>query len=322
MLSSNRGHHLALGGCLAFLLLAIPALGQEAVEPQDRPIQSQESGDSDQTESAQESAQDAPPAAAFPAAEQPSSPNTDDRQRAEEDQGSRYPAFRWDGLITSRDTLAQWAMAALGIAATMLSGIAVFLLKRTLDATRDAVDEANATTAEARKQTNLAFNTMVRLERPYLYVNVGAALRPAFNSPPSVRCSLTNHGKLPATITSINKWLAPDPDFPLRLPSAGKIEVYEVVEPGGESQVFRAYVEGSEEGEQWADDIERLILYIEVTYDGPSGDTFYCDTFCFRGDSRQREFILTGGEEYNQRGSIGPSTSMLSSGEIRHDSAS
>lgn len=164
MLSSNRGLYLAIGGCLAFLLLAIPALGQKSVEPQDRPAQSQESGNPDQAEGAQESTQDAPPAAALPATEQPSGPNADDRQRAEEGQGSPYPAFQWDGLITSADTIAQWAMAFFGIAATVLSGIAVYLLKRTLEATRDAVDEARNGNALARESMVMNNRAWVALE--------------------------------------------------------------------------------------------------------------------------------------------------------------
>lgn len=49
------------------------------------------------------------------------------------------------------DGLAQWLMAATGFFALLLSGWAVWLLKRTLDATKETLREANATTQIARR---------------------------------------------------------------------------------------------------------------------------------------------------------------------------
>lgn len=246
-------------------------------------------------------------------------------QRSVPDPKSYREEWRSERDLEAQREMANWTfyLMVISLGTLVIAAIGVVYVARTLKATRDAVDEAKATTAEASKQTNLAFNTMVRLERPYLYVNVETLLEPTPNGVPFVRCTFANHGKLPATIKSINRRLMPDPTFPLRLLSANKIDAYEVIEPGAKSRGIRVVVEGSERGQWWIDkDIERLVLYLSVTYDGPSGDVFYSDTFCFRGDSRQREFVLTGGDEYNQRGSVGPDPSILNSGAISHGSDS
>ncbi|MEZ5872707.1 MAG: hypothetical protein R3D32_12885 [Nitratireductor sp.] len=63
---------------------------------------------------------------------------------AEQQAGKAGDHF-WIGLIPgwlySEDSLAQWIMAVFGIAATVLSAVAVVLVKKTLDATREGVSE-------------------------------------------------------------------------------------------------------------------------------------------------------------------------------------
>lgn len=75
------------------------------------------------------------------------------------------PWWEHDGvLVTSKDTLAQWAMALLGLIATALSAWAVILLKRTLlqtaIATKAAQESVSVTEKMGRLQTQayLSFN--------------------------------------------------------------------------------------------------------------------------------------------------------------------
>ena len=53
-------------------------------------------------------------------------------------------------FVASEDTLAQWLMAAFGVLATSISAYAVYLLRDTLKATRDAVVEAEKGTVTAQ----------------------------------------------------------------------------------------------------------------------------------------------------------------------------
>ena len=111
-------------------------------------------------------------------------------------------------LVTSKDTLAQWAMAFLGLVATAVSVLAVWLLKKTLDATIIAVREGEkATFASIEAATAAAeANRIIRSDqRPWLDFEImdfgdfqvvsGAAW-----STPNVM--ITNLGKSPA----LNVW--------------------------------------------------------------------------------------------------------------------
>lgn len=108
------------------------------------------------------------------------------------------------------DGLAQWAMAFLAFATTVLSGFAVWLLYRTLKATRDAVEQAKIGTDAALvaasatiKANDIAQRNSIAQLRPYIVVD-GIKCRfepnPAnIESDVRVFVQWRNYGQTPAT---------------------------------------------------------------------------------------------------------------------------
>lgn len=107
----------------------------------------------------------------------------DERTTEDRDGGSGDSLFWGDGI-------AQWVMAITGIGALGLSGWAVWLLKGTLDATRDAVRAADDAVTETRRIGEAQVRAYLSCE--------GGSYRVA---PDSLTCTikLRNHGQSPAT---------------------------------------------------------------------------------------------------------------------------
>lgn len=114
-----------------------------------------------------------PPAEA-PQTDLPADNAEQDEQVPEQEQAPS-PVFDWGAFVSAKDTLAQWLMAILGVIATGISIMAVYLLKRTLEATRLAVNQAEEGTraahvgAEAAREANkITREAYMAQQRPWL----------------------------------------------------------------------------------------------------------------------------------------------------------
>lgn len=135
--------------------------------------------------------------------------------------------------------------------------------KRAADAAEASIEEARATTAEARRQADATVYAMLRGERPYLFPRIMDTKFLTNISPnePFITCCFDNHGRMPATIQSIVANLLPASTLPPRLPMTKTIHTYEVIKPGASTEPRRIHVEDSRRGEFWSGkDAERLLL--------------------------------------------------------------
>ncbi len=143
------------------------ALGQHPSHPQERPTQDHNSAESSQSQPADKHTVKAPSALAPIAPAEPSGVDHNDRSQPEKNAEPNEPFKSGEIFNVWGDTPAQWVMAVAGMAAIFISIWAVFLLWKTLKATRDVLSEAEKTTkaaqdavAEARKQAD----AMIRIE--------------------------------------------------------------------------------------------------------------------------------------------------------------
>lgn len=156
MPSSLWLYQLALGGCLSVLLLIAPALGQEAVKPEQWPAENQNTTSEPQEQPGEEPAVESPSALAPVVAAESSGGNHDGEDEYSENSETQKPpgAAENSGIWgVWGDTPAQWIMALFGIVATGISIWAVWLLKQTLKATREAVATTEAS-VEAMRDGN------------------------------------------------------------------------------------------------------------------------------------------------------------------------
>ena len=159
-----RRHDIALGGCLICVLLALSS----ALRAQQQPEKL--------TSPPPQSQQVLPDSIA----QRPSADSTTRQEGAEPGQlAPRSPPSQvdkgvkvWKIFITWSDSLAQWFMAIGGLVATGVSIWAIFLLRATLKATRDAVTEAEMGSAAAREANEIARDTARRELRAYVTVEV------------------------------------------------------------------------------------------------------------------------------------------------------
>lgn len=159
MLDRRWMHHLALGVALT---IAFPALGQDTSNQQKRPDQQEETGDSGTKQASDQPAVE-PRAAVSNDAAPPTNVSADSsegNQQAEENAQPDKPAKVAGPIFIGGDTLAQWIMAIAGIIAVGISGWAVWLLWKTLKATRDMITEAERTTRAAEETTAVARDTL------------------------------------------------------------------------------------------------------------------------------------------------------------------
>ena len=197
MLGSNRLQYIAFG--LA-LVLAFPGLGQEPVEPQNRPFENQNTATEPESLTADEPATKAEPTPTpIPTAEPISQDHDGKRQRHENGESQEPPRPTENFAIWGvwGDTPAQWIMAASGLAAVGISVWAVLLLRRTLSATRDAVQEARNTTAVARDALNESRLSNQRQLRAYLHT-ADQNIKIIGAETAAIQIKLVNAGQTPA----------------------------------------------------------------------------------------------------------------------------
>lgn len=95
--------------------------------------------------------------------------------------------------------------------------------------------------------------------------------------------------------------------YPLRLPMDWGYDVYEVLEPGKESEVHYAFVHGGTKGHGWVGvDAMKLVFHGSCEYRDATGGTFYIDGFCFRMKFDAKGMTLEGGEQYNYKSEVRP----------------
>ncbi len=105
-----------------------------------------------------------------------------------------------DGGLFWGDGIAQWVMALTGIAAFFLSAWAVWLLKRTLDATREMIREAEKTTVAAMRSVDIQNDD----RRPWIAINAIVTDRVVHDTERNLvrmrfKISLFNSGRTAAT---------------------------------------------------------------------------------------------------------------------------
>jgi hypothetical protein len=169
MFNCYRLYNAALGGCLAAVLLVSPALSQG---------KDQDTTQNPDTQAADQSAIEAPAAFAPIGPTETSSSGHNNEHQPEKRENPQDSAASNGGsvrnwftkYIVAPDTLAQWIMALLGAVATGISVWAVILLKGTLKATRDAIDEAKQTTRIAEQSLEEARLSNQRQLRAYVHV--------------------------------------------------------------------------------------------------------------------------------------------------------
>lgn len=100
------------------------------------------------------------------------------------------------------DGWAQWAMAATGFLALLISAWAVWLLKETLSATRAAVDQAEAGTKAAQEATKVTRSIGKAQLRAYLDIEVKEGTV-AVDQPVRFETQIKNLGSTPAYSVSV-----------------------------------------------------------------------------------------------------------------------
>jgi hypothetical protein len=206
------------------LFFTYPALGQETENLQYWPADSEEPdqppGDETATESAEEPAapvlDHVPPPTDTGAQPHAGEDSKQKNDSPEEDSERRWWVFNFD------DTIAQWAMAGLALFATGISVWAVFLLRYTLRATRDAVD-----VAIGAERAWLTYEILVR-DR-ILFPDVGEQRH-------AIRLGWKNTGRSPAVRVALGilwVWCRPDDPVPhFDAPEIGPEARTSIIAPG------------------------------------------------------------------------------------------
>lgn len=252
MSRSNWLYYLALG---LILVSASPTLGQETGGPQDRPAQNQKANQADQEQSTDKPAPESQIAAPAPAA--PTELSGGDHNTGSQPEYSDEPEKSfWQTYVSWKDTLAQWAMTIASFFAIAVSILAVWLIKKTLDATRAMVIEAQKTTMAAEEATAEAkrqANAMIQLEAAKLIVK-RVALHPKAGGPMQTEGVPENGNIIIAVIENIGN----TPAFPLRscllwkvreLPPEIRFPIAavhnyppgKIISPGGDIEITNAF---------------------------------------------------------------------------------
>ena len=199
--------------------------------------------------------------------------------------------------------MAFWAKAMFWAttATVIVTLIGVVLIWRTLKHTAqaekltgDALKQAEAQTIIARQSANFTRQSALRLERPYLFIEVQSTdqLRtPAVNMTPQLSYRIVNHGKTPAILRIVAVNLAFEPQYPLRTPWHLNKAIHCVIAPnGGSTQIFHVLVESAKNNDSFAGPIGNgLVLWGAFSYADAIGSS-YVDHFCIRG-SEDAEFF-------------------------------
>ena len=108
------------------------------------------------------------------------------------------------GWVFAEDSLAQWIVAALGIAATVISFLALRWLKKTWDQSRRAADAAIEAAIQTQRANELMLLAHTDQMRPYIYVYPESVLSLAAGTQPAVKLKIENQGKTPARFVRIS----------------------------------------------------------------------------------------------------------------------
>lgn len=316
----------ALVGCIAAFLLAGVSLGQEVNQhvlkgqPESK-VQKAPNSESAHAKGGQSNTQ---PEALTPALRQIESAIREivNQQRSAQ---AKEPSNHQRSDLEAQQNMVFWAqlMFVATAVAVVLTGVGIWLIKRTLDETKVAAEyagnslkEASKTTIaaveaakEARRQADIAELSIRNLERPYLFPEVTETsfLRGNKHNKPFLRYRFINQGRTPAIVQSVSVRLVSNAKLPLRLPLHIKTDVYEIVAPRDCTTANPIDVEGSKIGDSWIGvDATKLIFHGSVRYVDAAGAQ-YNDTFCLRGTENADGFVMVGGEAQNSRTSVGPS---------------
>lgn len=178
MSQRNRLRNIVFG---IAVVLAVPALGQDTDQPLEGAAQNQETDETIESQPTDKLAVEVPSAASPIAPAESSGENHDNRSQHEENDDPDEPARPSEIIIVWGDTPAQWVMAVSGVAAVFISMWAVYLLKKTLRATRDAVTEAKKATKAAEDAVTATREGTERQLRAYVSVVSIMAERPVDN---------------------------------------------------------------------------------------------------------------------------------------------
>lgn len=235
MSGSRWLYSLAVGGFLAAILLAAPALAQGGVE---------QNGDQERREQTQPNAADqnnaeglnGPTTAA--GNEQPGTkPDNNNRPSGG---GNDYESF-YDWIITyTNDTSAQWLMAVSGVAATIISFVAVILIWCNLRAAHRAIREAERATEAAQETIRVTEKVNERELRAYMSLAPSRAFYEAEDKTLIICVEQENSGQTPAKKVRFSGQVKILPD-PLpdgaRLPTPKFGESVNVVAPGRKFEI-------------------------------------------------------------------------------------
>ena len=228
----------------------------------------------------------------------------------------------WLGLVPitdDHDSLAQWLMALFGIVATFASVYAVWLLRLTLIASREAATYTGEMLNLEREANARAEASFIKLERPYVYAHGVTQIMPHDEIGPHIEFTISNLGKMPATILEVRGGIEArriaggfqpltllphdDPDLPVHvLPdiASGDSRSRTIVYVPTNIQI------GCEEGICFPENLphaERLFLRVSVLYEGPfSGKGAPHETTeCWRFEPRTRRFVVCAPHKYRKR---------------------
>ena len=151
-------------GCLAVSLFASPVLGQ--VEDQD--AASEQDSEADE-KAAVEALASSPPANTKIRDEQHDGKGRQPKHKDTQEEPGGFVTW-WVANVGGRDGYAQWIMAVFGAAAFGVSVWAVCLLKKTLDATKNAVEQAREGTQAANAAVEVTERTAKAQLRAYVHI--------------------------------------------------------------------------------------------------------------------------------------------------------
>lgn len=190
------------------------------------------------------------------------------------------------------DGAAQWLMAVVAIIGTALSGWAVWLLKETLKATRDAVNEAAEGTRAAMKAAEISEKHFIADQRPWLSIQgvpkVSSYEEENTSKTISIAINVKNVGKSPAIgLTSRVNFKATKLNIENRMPIEGFCDECvssnewnwgnNVVLPGSSDTTHAISNDIPEIG-----DAKYIHAVVCVKYRTPGVETVFYTGFCMR----------------------------------------
>lgn len=243
------------------------------------------------------------------------------QERAAQGQGPKDEEIR---DLKAQERMAFWAklMFWATTAAVILTLAGIVLIRYTLKYTKIAAGhteemltearkttEAGISTAnEARRQADIAEESLRRLERPYLFPKVVGSdnLTNRSSTQPFAKMVLENYGKTPAILRQHSAQIVVSVELPPIFRSVSSVEFYEIIPPGGTSQGMIVRVINAAPGDFWREgDLGQLVLQGRFIYEDPAGSVF-ADGYCRRSDSRANFTIIQGERDYNYRRKVGP----------------